>query len=251
MHPKGIDYAHLLQGMDKVPLIIDSNDDVLSFPPIINGKHTTVSTKTRDIFIDVTGWDLRACESSLMLICLQLAKLGGRVESVRVSGHDDKEWIIDGTPIEHKIERNLLEEILGNQFTDEEIGAAISRMGGIYNGEENGTLYIFMPRWRFDILHPIDLVEEVAIGHGYDDLSYDVPKAPLTAIARGDDKAREKLVTSNLRFVIHIAKSYKNQGLSMADLINEGNMGLMTAARKFKPEKGYKFIPESLKKGKK
>lgn len=67
-------------------------------------------------------------------------------------------------------------------------------------------------------------------------------KALTQQIAQGDDKAREKLVTSNLRFVIHMAKSYKNQGLSMADLINEGNMGLMNAARKFKPEKGYKFI---------
>ena len=64
-----------------------------------------------------------------------------------------------------------------------------------------------------------------------------------SARARRDgDNAREKLITSNLRFVIHVAKSYKNQGLSMADLINEGNVGLMTAARKFKPEKGNKFI---------
>lgn len=67
-------------------------------------------------------------------------------------------------------------------------------------------------------------------------------KSLTEQIAQGDDKAREKLVTSNLRFVIHVAKSFKNQGLSMADLINEGNMGLITAARKFKPEKGYKFI---------
>ena len=44
-----------------------------------------------------------------------------------------------------------------------------------------------MPRWRFDILHPIDLVEEVAIGHGYDDLAYDVPKTPLTAIQEKTD----------------------------------------------------------------
>ena len=66
-------------------------------------------------------------------------------------------------------------------------------MGGIYNGEENGTLTISMPRWRFDILHPIDLVEEVAIGHGYDDLAHDVPKAPLTAIARSDDNLRRRI----------------------------------------------------------
>ena len=50
-----------------------------------------------------------------------------------------------------------------------------------------------MPRWRFDILHPIDLVEEVAIGHGYDDLAYDVPKAPLTAIPRQDSQLRRRI----------------------------------------------------------
>ena len=170
-HPKGVDYAHLLEGMEKVPIILDSNQEVLSFPPIINGDHTTVSTETRDIFIDVTGWDLRACESSLMLICLQLSALGGKVESVRVSGYDSKEWRIDGTPIEHKVERKMMESILGNQFSDEEIDNAIKRMGGTYDGEKDGFLYISMPRWRFDILHPIDLVEEIAIGHGYDDLS--------------------------------------------------------------------------------
>ena len=192
-HPKGVDYAHLLDGMDKVPIIFDSNDAVLSFPPIINGDHTTVTEKTRDIFIDVTGLDLRACEASLMLICLQLSVLGGQVESVRVTTCEGKDWSINGTPIEHKVERVLVEGILGNSFSDDEIEEAIRRMGGQYKGDLSGVLSILMPRWRFDILHPIDLVEEVAIGHGYDDLAYDVPKAPLTAIPRPDGHLRRRI----------------------------------------------------------
>ena len=192
-HPKGVDYAHLLEGMDRVPIILDANDSVLSFPPIINGDHTTVTERTRDIFIDVTGLDLRACESALMLICLQLSVLGGQIESVRVTTCEGKDWSINGTPIEHKVERDLVEGILGNSFTDDEIEEAIRRMGGRYNGDLSGVLSILMPRWRFDILHPIDLVEEVAIGHGYDDLAYDVPKAPLTAIPRQDGHLRRRI----------------------------------------------------------
>ena len=192
-HPKGIDYAHLLEGMDKVPIIYDSNDAVLSFPPIINGDHTTVTTNTRDLFIDVTGLDFRACESALMLVCLQLSVLGGKIESVRVTTCEGKEWSLNGSPVEHIVERNLVEGILGNSFTDDEIDNAIRRMGGIYNGDSGGNLSISMPRWRFDILHPIDLVEEVAIGHGYDDLAYDVPKAPLTAIPRQDGHLRRRI----------------------------------------------------------
>lgn len=192
-HPKGVDYAHLLKDMQKVPIILDSNDAVLSFPPIINGDHTTVTTNTRDIFIDVTGLDIRACESALMLICLQLSVLGGKIESVRVNTCEGKEWSLDGSPIVHTVKRTLVEGILGNSFTDDQIEDAIRRMGGIYNGDTSGNLSISMPRWRFDILHPIDLVEEVAIGHGYDDLAHDVPKAPLTAIPRTDGHLRRRI----------------------------------------------------------
>lgn len=192
-HPKGIDYAHLLEGMENVPVILDSNNDVLSFPPIINGEHTTVTTETRNLFVDVTGLDQRACESALMLVCLQLSVMGGKIESVRVTTCEGQEWVLDGTPATQKVERKLVEGILGNSFTDDEIEVAINRMGGIYNGDDSGILSISMPRWRFDILHPIDLVEEVAIGHGYDDLSYDVPKAPLTAIPRSDNHLRRRV----------------------------------------------------------
>ena len=192
-HPKGTEYAHLLENMERVPIILDSNNEVLSFPPIINGDHTTVTNSTRDIFIDVTGFDIRACESALMLICLQLAVVGGKVEDVRVTTCEGRDWRINGEPVEHKVERSLVEGILGNSFTDEEIANAIQRMGGIYNGDKSGILSISMPRWRFDILHPIDLVEEVAIGHGYDDLAHDVPKAPLTAIPRQDGDLRRRI----------------------------------------------------------
>ena len=112
---------------------------------------------------------------------------------MRVTTCEGKEWVLDGTPATQKVERKLVEGILGNSFTDDEIEVAINRMGGIYNGDNSGILSISMPRWRFDILHPIDLVEEVAIGHGYDDLSYDVPKAPLTAIPRSDNHLRRRV----------------------------------------------------------
>src|SRR3954469_10435178 len=62
------------------------------------------------------------------------------------------------------------------------------------------------------------------------------------AIRDGDPGALETLVRSNLRFVVAVAKKYQNQGVSLADLINEGNIGLIRAARKFDETKGIKFI---------
>ncbi len=61
-------------------------------------------------------------------------------------------------------------------------------------------------------------------------------------IQKGDIKALEKLVNSNLRFVISVAKQYQNQGLSLPDLISEGNIGLIKAANRFDYTKGFKFI---------
>lgn len=61
-------------------------------------------------------------------------------------------------------------------------------------------------------------------------------------IRNGDEEALDKLVRSNLRFVVSVAKKYQNQGVSLSDLINEGNLGLIRAAHKFDETKGIKFI---------
>ncbi len=73
----------------------------------------------------------------------------------------------------------------------------------------------------------IDQAEEVVLAQG---------------IHRGDEESLDKMVRSNLRFVVSVAKKYQNQGVSLADLINEGNLGLIRAAHKFDETKGIKFI---------
>lgn len=188
-HPKGMEYSSLMEGLDSFPIILDSNDRVISFPPVINGSHTTVNEDTTDFFIDVTGFDERSCEACLLLICLSLSELGGAVESVEITGWDGK---VNTTPNfenrNHRVPNRLIERILGVSLSDERISEAINRMGGkliesrtTTEGSERQERWadcvvgerehVFsMPRWRSDIMHPIDIVEDIAIGLGYGNL---------------------------------------------------------------------------------
>lgn len=212
-HPKGVDYAHLLEGMEAYPLILDANDDVLSFPPIINGEHTTVTQTTRDFFIDVTGWDERACEAAIMLVCLQLMERGGMVETVEVTTcTGEVRTLPNGAGKQHLVPEELVASLLGRSFSDDDLQTAINRMGGRFDGRQSAPhdaperstkmaeasagsseLIFTMPRWRFDVLHPVDIVEDLAIGHGYEDLGTDMPKAQLTAQPRPDHHLRRRL----------------------------------------------------------
>lgn len=73
-------------------------------------------------------------------------------------------------------------------------------------------------------------------------LSYEEEYELALKAKNGDKRARERIINANLRFVVSVAKKFKGQGLPLSDLINEGNIGLITAIDKFEPEKGYHFI---------
>jgi len=200
-HPKGVEYAHLMEELERFPVILDSEERVLSFPPIINGSHTTVHEGTEDFFIDVTGWDERSCESCLLLICLSMSERGGRVESIEFSGPDGEEKSIpQGGARKHRVPDSLIKKILGLQLSSDELSRAITKMGGKL--EESRTVtdgpnergrwvdcvvgeiehLISMPRWRSDIMHPIDVVEDIAIGFGFQNLPEILSKTHLDAI---------------------------------------------------------------------
>ncbi|MFW5959897.1 MAG: sigma-70 family RNA polymerase sigma factor [Chitinivibrionales bacterium] len=76
----------------------------------------------------------------------------------------------------------------------------------------------------------------------YETLKPDEEAEAAVKIRKGDKKALERLVKANLRFVVSVARNYQNQGMPLADLINEGNLGLIRAAYRFDEKKNFKFI---------
>jgi len=93
LHDKGIEYAHILEGKDVYPIIFDNNNEVLSFPPIINGVLTTVTDDTENLFLDLTGTDFKAVNLALNILSTTLSDMGAKIESVTVNYQGGKEII--------------------------------------------------------------------------------------------------------------------------------------------------------------
>jgi phenylalanyl-tRNA synthetase beta chain len=175
-HEKGRDYAWTLEGFSRYPIIVDANNEVLSFPPIINGTITTVTEDTKDIFLDLTGTDMNAVNHALNIIATALAERGGNIESVEVVYPDESMITPNFEPVKMDLELAYLNSMLGTDISLEDAETHLQKMrfGTQINGEK---ITASIPAYRGDILHPIDLVEDVAISYGYMKLDPVLPES--------------------------------------------------------------------------
>lgn len=176
-HEKGVDYANLLDGFDKYPLIVDSNNNVLSFPPIINGSLTEVTPFTTDLFIDVTGTNIKAINHTLNIVVTALAERGGKIYSTTIKYDGDSYISPDLTPVKRTLSLSYANKILGTKMNEKEVIDCLKKMGHDAEKLDEDKIDVKIPAWRADILHDIDLVEDVSVGYGYDKFEIDFPKA--------------------------------------------------------------------------
>ncbi len=173
-HEKGIKYAHILEGKPYYPLITDSLNRVLSFPPIINARLTELSENTTGLFIDVTGTDFDAVMKTINILTTTLADMGGEVERVRVKYPDRTVITPDYKVKKWRLKAENVNEVLGTNLPPRQIVRALRKMR--YDARlQNGRITVTPPPYRVDIMHEIDLIEDVAMGIGYDALE---PKQP-------------------------------------------------------------------------
>ncbi len=189
-HPKGVGFAHLVEGFDKYPLILDANDNVLSFPPIINGNLTRVEESTTELFIDVTGL-ADAVYTALNIVVTSLAERGGKVESVKLTYPDGSMKILpDLASRVHKITRSEVDSLLGIDLSMDEIVAQLEKMRFGIRKIDGETLEVEIASYRADILNIDDIIEDIAIGYGYDNIQPDFPKSSTVGKAHEISLAR-------------------------------------------------------------
>ncbi|HWH08668.1 MAG TPA: phenylalanine--tRNA ligase subunit beta [Candidatus Thermoplasmatota archaeon] len=196
-HPKGVEYAHLLAGEPRVPIILDAKGGVLSLPPVINAARTTVTTRTRDLFLDVTGTDEWAVGRALNILATSLAEGGGRLESVEVRRGGRVEATPRLEPEERALDVEESNRLLGMRFTAEETAERLRRMG--HGAQADGArVKVQVPPYRADVLHAWDLVEDVAIGHGLANFEPEPLHHPTVGAqlpeSRVSERARRSLV---------------------------------------------------------
>ena len=159
----GKDYGHLLGQSSQVPIIIDSNQKTVSFPPIINAAITTVTTKTKNLFVEVTGINKDDAEDMLSVVATILQSAGFTLEHIQISGAknsspklQEKKMIVDSS---------LINQTLGLNLNTSKIISSLkkSRLNALSKGK---NIICTIPAYRFDIFGPMDLVEEVALGYG-------------------------------------------------------------------------------------
>lgn len=179
---KGEKYAHLIDKFDKYPLILDKDNKVLSMPPIINGELTKLSEGTKNIIVDVTGTDEKAVNQALNIICSSFAEVGGKIKSMEIVYEDETFISPDLTPKERNVHVDVANELIGGTDLDAE---DVKRLleGARFDAEilNENELKVIIPAYRTDILHEVDIVENIAIQYRINNVEAKLPNLATIA----------------------------------------------------------------------
>ena len=193
-HPTGKAYAHLLEGFDKYPILVDADNSVLSFPPIINSNMSgKIEIGDEDLFFEATGDDLDSVLLAANIFAQAFYERGFKIYSVDVvypnKEHDD---LITPFMFDESVRISSLQvkNLIGLELSDEEIKELLEKMQYGYN---KGIVKI--PNYRRDILHPVDVIEDIAIAYGYRNIEMhhmeSYTAGEILPVVRFANKARE------------------------------------------------------------
>jgi len=190
-HPTGRDYANLLAGKAKFPIFIDTDKNILSMPPIINSQSTgKITQETKDVFIECSGFDFKILKKCLNIIVTTLADMGGIIYQMELK-YKKKQITPDLTPEKMKISLENTNKLLGLKLNEKQLKQNLEKMGYDYNKGQ-----VEIPPWRTDILHEVDLIEDVAIAYGYENFEPEIPS--ISTIGQEDQKETIKRKISDI-----------------------------------------------------
>ena len=208
-HDKGKAYAHLIEDFEKYPLILDKDDNVLSMPPIINGELTKLKEDTQNIIVDVTGTDERAVNQALNIICSSFAEVGGQIKSMEVKYSDKTITTPDLTPQEMNVHVDTVNELIGGtNLTAEDIKELLLKARFDAEIIDDNEVKAIIPAYRVDILHEVDIVENIAVQYHINDVVAALPDINTVAYEndwfKAESTIREVMVALGFQEVMSL-----------------------------------------------
>ncbi len=211
VHPKGQEYGSILAGHDRVPLLKDAKGQVLSLPPIINSRDIgEVRVGDRDLFVEVTGTDLRMVLLTLNILAANLADRGAGIDPLEIHYPYKREFgKTVRSPLDFSKPRSLstktIESALGQTLGAKEITSALLGYGYQVT-PAGGRVSVKLPPYRSDLMHVVDVVEDVAISRGYSAFKPVMPSqftvGSLSRMEQISDRVRDLMVGIGFQEII-------------------------------------------------
>jgi phenylalanyl-tRNA synthetase beta chain len=212
-HPKGQEYGHIVSKHSLYPILLDSKQNVLSFPPIINSNDLgRVTEEAHNLLIEVTGTQKQTVQNTLMLVTTALVDRGGKAYSANILYPQDpaypKEKVVTPDFGSRKMTLSVeyANRIIGLQLTANQIGELLLTAGLGVGKLAQKTVEVLVPCYRIDIMHPVDIVEDVAVAYGYnliEPLWRDLPTTgSANPLQRQLNTARELMVGAGFQEIL-------------------------------------------------
>lgn len=196
-------FTPILEGHPKYPVFYDQTRQVLSLPPIINSDKTKINLDTKNVFIEVTGTDIMKVRICLAILASQFSEYckgewKHRVEQCKIiyEGHPDKTEISPSLDFNtFEVEVAKINSVLGLKLDEEKISSCAEKMGLKVNGSSNNGahLKVEVPPTRADILHPCDVIEDIGIGYGFNNIEKVYPNTNTVGSFQPNNKFADML----------------------------------------------------------
>ncbi|MBI5393239.1 phenylalanine--tRNA ligase subunit beta [Candidatus Woesearchaeota archaeon] len=190
LHSTGKEYKQIAESWTKYPFYIDNKGKILSMLPYTNSDDIgKIDETTKEVFIECTGTDYQNVEIALNMFVTTLADMGGDIYAVEMVYSDKKFTTPNLNPSEMKLDTKYVNKRLGLNLSEKEMIKYLAAMG---YGYKNGKALI--PAYRADILHPVDLIEDIAIAYGYENFEEIIPKVATIAQEDEFEKFKKKII---------------------------------------------------------
>jgi phenylalanyl-tRNA synthetase beta chain len=200
-HPKGLEYGQIVNKHPVYPILLDAEGKVLSFPPVINSNDLgKITDQTRNVLVEVTGTNEEAVLNVLKIVTLSLIDRGGKAYAANVYYPKRKEAVVTPCFEARRMDLNIefVNKLSGLRLKAKDVADLLAKAG--YNVEKisKDKVSVWVPSHRVDVMHPVDLVEDVTIAYGYNNIKPFWRNLPTIGSVRPEqrllDIARELMV---------------------------------------------------------